>query len=138
MDAVLQYRRTVGGTSVHSPNGRRRHGQRSDCGRSPSTLPDSAADCGEELPEASRPVRGGSVLLDPRQASAVSGDADYSLPRALRAGARPGGIDRERPVSVERRHCPPRSEEHTSELQSLAYLVCRLLLEKKKNIINTR
>src|SRR2546425_9662526 len=28
----------------------------------------------------------------------------------------------------------PRSEEHTSELQSLAYLVCRLLLEKKKNI----
>src|SRR6478609_11429368 len=29
-----------------------------------------------------------------------------------------------------------RSEEHTSELQSLAYLVCRLLLEKKKK--NTR
>src|SRR5205823_14809139 len=27
---------------------------------------------------------------------------------------------------------PRRSEEHTSELQSLAYLVCRLLLEKKK------
>src|SRR2546425_5339284 len=27
-----------------------------------------------------------------------------------------------------------RSEEHTSELQSLAYLVCRLLLEKKKKI----
>src|SRR3989441_6165325 len=27
---------------------------------------------------------------------------------------------------------PKRSEEHTSELQSLAYLVCRLLLEKKK------
>src|SRR2546425_9127477 len=26
-----------------------------------------------------------------------------------------------------------RSEEHTSELQSLAYLVCRLLLEKQKN-----
>src|SRR2546423_4291137 len=28
-----------------------------------------------------------------------------------------------------------RSEEHTSELQSLAYLVCRLLLEKKKRLI---
>src|SRR2546425_5985171 len=27
-----------------------------------------------------------------------------------------------------------RSEEHTSELQSLAYIVCRLLLEKKKSI----
>src|SRR2546425_7408217 len=36
-------------------------------------------------------------------------------------------------------HAPPRggrrSEEHTSELQSLAYLVCRLLLEKKKNTL---
>src|SRR2546425_6613626 len=29
-------------------------------------------------------------------------------------------------------HVLRRSEEHTSELQSLAYLVCRLLLEKKK------
>src|SRR2546425_5891497 len=28
-----------------------------------------------------------------------------------------------------------RSEEHTSELQSLAYLVCRLLLEKKKTVL---
>src|SRR2546425_8297284 len=31
-----------------------------------------------------------------------------------------------------------RSEEHTSELQSLAYLVCRLLLEKKKKNINNK
>ena len=30
-----------------------------------------------------------------------------------------------------------RSEEHTSELQSLAYLVCRLLLEKKKKLITS-
>src|SRR3989442_8526709 len=29
----------------------------------------------------------------------------------------------------------PRSEEHTSELQSRPHLVCRLLLEKKKNLI---
>src|SRR5438445_5790453 len=29
--------------------------------------------------------------------------------------------------------CGSRSEEHTSELQSRQYLVCRLLLEKKKN-----
>src|SRR2546425_9347820 len=42
-------------------------------------------------------------------------------------------------VTEQRRHREPlgqfrvpRSEEHTSELQSLAYLVCRLLLEKKK------
>src|SRR3712207_8114333 len=31
-----------------------------------------------------------------------------------------------------------RSEEHTSELQSRQYLVCRLLLEKKKNVILIR
>src|SRR5947209_9263514 len=31
----------------------------------------------------------------------------------------------------------PRSEEHTSELQSRQYLVCRLLLEKKNNKIRT-
>src|SRR3712207_8024965 len=33
---------------------------------------------------------------------------------------------------------PGRSEEHTSELQSRQYLVCRLLLEKKKKIKNDR
>src|SRR5687767_15329417 len=34
-------------------------------------------------------------------------------------------------------HPKPRSEEHTSELQSLAYLVCRLLLEKKNHTLKT-
>src|SRR5438445_7833670 len=45
-------------------------------------------------------------------------------------------------VSVERERAAirfldtgPRSEEHTSELQSRQYLVCRLLLEKKKSFI---
>src|SRR2546425_8587723 len=37
-------------------------------------------------------------------------------------------------TSLTRRPRRPRSEEHTSELQSLAYLVCRLLLEKKKRM----
>src|SRR2546425_8987073 len=36
---------------------------------------------------------------------------------------------------VERQRGQHRSEEHTSELQSLAYLVCRLLLEKKKTAL---
>src|SRR3712207_6888129 len=38
-------------------------------------------------------------------------------------------------TAVLRRHCDAvgRSEEHTSELQSRQYLVCRPLLEKKKN-----
>src|SRR2546425_10677589 len=42
--------------------------------------------------------------------------------------------DRDQKRACERRgsHARSRSEEHTSELQSLAYLVCRLLLEKKK------
>src|SRR2546425_6752440 len=35
------------------------------------------------------------------------------------------------------RELTERSEEHTSELQSLAYLVCRLLLEKKKKTKST-
>src|SRR2546425_2835340 len=39
---------------------------------------------------------------------------------------------RRRPRRCTRSSCSARSEEHTSELQSLAYLVCRLLLEKKK------
>src|SRR2546423_7750227 len=41
-----------------------------------------------------------------------------------------GNEDQQRQIAVKR---VERSEEHTSELQSLAYLVCRLLLEKKKN-----
>src|SRR3712207_7475542 len=36
-----------------------------------------------------------------------------------------------------RAHCFGRSEEHTSELQSRQYLVCRLLLEKKKTHIHS-
>src|SRR2546429_4059472 len=52
---------------------------------------------------------------------------------------------RRRPVRarVHRLHLPGpqpchRSEEHTSELQSRLHLVCRLLLEKKKNTVPTR
>src|SRR3712207_8790771 len=55
------------------------------------------------------------------------------------AGASVAGIDehlRDEPDRgrVERRRRGLRSEEHTSELQSRQYLVCRLLLEKKKKI----
>src|SRR3712207_8676811 len=59
------------------------------------------------------------------------------------APRRPGGpstLRRYRPRRSERpsrgtRPAPRRSEEHTSELQSRQYLVCRLLLEKKKEKI---
>src|SRR5208337_5224279 len=40
--------------------------------------------------------------------------------------------------SRRRRRRPARSEEHTSELQSPMYLVCRLLLEKKKTAYNLK
>src|SRR5215510_15912821 len=45
---------------------------------------------------------------------------------------RPGGFSGGSRVGP----CPPRSEEHTSELQSRGHLVCRLLLEKKKKKYN--
>src|SRR3712207_7399671 len=49
-----------------------------------------------------------------------------------------GNMERRRRVGQEiadvlRGRMPRRSEEHTSELQSRQYLVCRLLLEKKKH-----
>src|SRR5687767_15411118 len=46
------------------------------------------------------------------------------------------GRQRDLGAEVGGRHLE-RSEEHTSELQSLAYLVCRLLLEKKKQTNHT-
>src|SRR2546425_4321616 len=54
--------------------------------------------------------------------------------RAAAAGAR--FADQVHCQSVTPCHPQRRSEEHTSELQSLAYLVCRLLLEKKKKTVN--
>src|SRR2546425_8516974 len=59
-----------------------------------------------------------------------------SEPRGDRGGQRAAGAVGRRSVEPrvgEAAHRAVRSEEHTSELQSLAYLVCRLLLEKKKN-----
>src|SRR3712207_6874085 len=65
--------------------------------------------------------------------------AERVEPRAHERPARPGGRDPAAPGGIGRlRGGRPglhreRSEEHTSELQSRQYLVCRLLLEKKKN-----
>src|SRR3712207_7660864 len=60
--------------------------------------------------------------VDVRRPGAVGAEQD---PAAVRGPAR-GPL-----------HRPRRSEEHTSELQSRQYLVCRLLLEKKKKINRT-
>src|SRR3712207_7321977 len=62
------------------------------------------------------------------------------LPPVGDQAGRLGPLRRDRPLPGQRRRAPDqdrpgreRSEEHTSELQSRQYLVCRLLLEKKKN-----
>src|SRR5690625_6299954 len=49
----------------------------------------------------------------------------------------PGGQDRSRSGGLPRSHPDPRSEEHTSELQSRGHLVCRPLLENKKMTLTT-
>src|SRR5205823_13321708 len=68
-----------------------------------------------------------------RSSSSSSGSrwtSEFMAATLLPSGAPSTAVDALAPrASTE---CPRRSEEHTSELQSLAYLVCRLLLEKKK------
>src|SRR5438045_8302380 len=55
-----------------------------------------------------------------------------AIPEAQAAGGRPDAEARAPPVAGRPNETAcPRSEEHTSELQSLRHLVCRLLLEKK-------
>src|SRR3712207_7787879 len=56
----------------------------------------------------------------------------------LRHPPRDGGGERDDFLQSRGFEVPPRgrSEEHTSELQSRQYLVCRLLLEKKKDAIS--
>src|SRR5205823_13716797 len=76
----------------------------------------------------------------PQHPSAVPGDTDQdhvAVPVAVEL-LWPGGLRVQQGTGAKVGHFVAaaggvgRSEEHTSELQSLAYLVCRLLLEKKK------
>src|SRR3712207_8312333 len=66
----------------------------------------------------------------------VGEDAVFGLPQVGVEGTH--AADENRHLgSGQRQHVGPvRSEEHTSELQSRQYLVCRLLLEKKKKKYN--
>src|SRR5687767_15627820 len=69
-----------------------------------------------------------------RRPDHARGSADRDRVRWPTASSRAGSRLRADSTRTLRRWLehPGRSEEHTSELQSLAYLVCRLLLEKKK------
>src|SRR3712207_7626071 len=68
-----------------------------------------------------------------REGEDAAGERESQRYRSLLRGwlLQPGQL--QRPVRVSGRSLPLRSEEHTSELQSRQYLVCRLLLEKKKH-----
>src|SRR3712207_7010532 len=65
------------------------------------------------------------AVLGADRAAARGGELEHSLVDRLVARVGPEDVDVDR------------SEEHTSELQSRQYLVCRLLLEKKKNTHTT-
>src|SRR2546425_7368606 len=81
-----------------------------------STLPDVHADPADTpMPLRSSPRTMDSDSTCRKRKLAVPGSRSTGWPESRTSGTR--------------------SEEHTSELQSLAYLVCRLLLEKKKKII---
>src|SRR3712207_6895119 len=76
----------------------------------------------------------------PRERARLLDDGLAKLTAYWEGGFEPGPVSRI-PVWVAARHpnrrplARARSEEHTSELQSRQYLVCRLLLEKKKTIM---
>src|SRR5437899_5171117 len=83
--------------------------------------------CGES-PQLITPLRTSRASPANQMSSwlpSVSRVALISRGRPLRVQMVTGGFAR-----------PHRSEEHTSELQSLRHIVCRLLLEKKKEILN--
>src|SRR2546425_8075610 len=85
-----------------------------------------------------RPLNGVSPRVSlayrkPKASWTTSAAGDVRQPgAALACGATPTDSSKARAARAR-----SRSEEHTSELQSLAYLVCRLLLEKKKHTYNT-
>src|SRR3712207_7598502 len=75
---------------------------------------------------------GGSSLSDGGGAASLSGRSRFELDGMACHGWQDGPlVPDEVALATERmhrRHAPARSEEHTSELQSRQYLVCRLLL----------
>src|SRR3712207_8350326 len=84
--------------------------------------------CTLSLHDALPPPRHGEPGVDPRMAQGLEGAQQHR--EALAALRPPHEQELERPVGRSRGR--PRSEEHTSELQSRQYLVCRLLLAKNK------
>src|SRR3712207_8784952 len=77
-------------------------------------------------------VEGAALVADGSEHRADDvADVD-EVARLVPVAEDPDGLARVQPLHEDRDHAALRSEEHTSELQSRQYLVCRLLLEKKK------
>src|SRR5205823_13736883 len=75
-----------------------------------------------------------SVTTSPRGGGSLSSISRATHPSSIPSSTCGGtGSTMNCRIFARRPSASSRSEEHTSELQSLAYLVCRLLLEKKKN-----
>src|SRR5205814_9807668 len=95
---------------------------------SPPSLPDALP-----ISDVARHKILGLMAKDPRKDLALRfaidgrGPGGYRYRLGFVAGTERASTDRDSPPARGRR----RSEEHTSELQSLRHLVCRLLLEKK-------
>src|SRR5205823_14929169 len=101
--------------------------------------------CGANRDLHSFPTRRSSdlaILLDNAFIETAS-QRPVEVPEHLRAKGEPGSYLVQSRHALDNafygslREAGARSEEHTSELQSLAYLVCRLLLEKKKKQMMT-
>src|SRR3989442_8867753 len=76
--------------------------------------------------------REGSPIAEIRAYRGESGSRYFEIPASMHQSV----VRRFKAMAKMRRARPlDRSEEHTSELQSRPHLVCRLLLEKKKNTI---
>src|SRR3712207_6881744 len=80
------------------------------------------------LPEPGERVAAGAADIDPRRHAGSRRDR-VGLDAPVRGAPVDVGVQVDQPGGHD---LPRRSEEHTSELQSRQYLVCRLLLEKKK------
>src|SRR5438034_3665258 len=67
-----------------------------------------------------------TLFRSPKPTTVASSSSRRKFCSGVLANPKPGS------TTIRSRATPPRSEEHTSELQSHSDLVCRLLLEKKK------
>src|SRR2546422_7939422 len=123
-DRAVTWRARAAPAPVHGPARSRRRGRgEGPAGRTRAASPPIR----QGTAAGSRGVRAPSLASRPRRPARGTPHTGRGL-RETREGPR-----RAATTGAAETGPPPRSEEHTSELQSRLHLVCRLLLEKKKN-----